>query len=93
MSENNAKRKRKTQRRKPRINPAVEEERLIRVGEAAVFFGIDRSTLWRWMHDPDRAFPPVVRLSRGVAGWPLSALKAWRDRHLAASTKQRGRRG
>ena len=62
---------------------AVEAECLIRVGEAATFLGVSRFTIWRWANDPDRDFPPIIRLSRDVAGWPLNILREYRDRHTA----------
>lgn len=48
----------------------------------ARYGGISDMSLWRWLHDPDLAFPRPLRVNRRRF-WKLVELEAWERRQAA----------
>jgi predicted DNA-binding transcriptional regulator AlpA len=42
--------------------------------------GLSKSTIKRWVNDPDGHFPKPVKLSPRRIGWPADKVYAWRQR-------------
>lgn len=46
------------------------------VRQAVERYGVNRSTLWRWLKT-DPTFPRPISLSPGCSRWKLAELEAW----------------
>ena len=47
-------------------------------------YGISDMSLWRWLNDPDLAFPKPLYI-RGRRFWRISDLEGWEDGRAKAS--------
>jgi prophage regulatory protein len=51
--------------------------RLIRLTDLCEFFGVSRSSVYKWMSEG--TFPEPVRLASRTVRWRVDAIVAWRD--------------
>jgi predicted DNA-binding transcriptional regulator AlpA len=62
----------------PEALPADEE--MIPMKRVVRITGLSKSTIKRWVNDPDSDFPKPVKLSPRRIGWRADQVKAWRKR-------------
>ena len=58
-----------------------QENRVMRVKEAAVFLGIGQATFWRWAKEG--RLPRGIRLSARCTGWRREDLEAFLERQAS----------
>jgi predicted DNA-binding transcriptional regulator AlpA len=50
------------------------------MGDVVRITGLLKSTIKRWVADPDNDFPKPIKLSARRNGWRADQVKAWRKR-------------
>src|SRR5947207_8456967 len=62
----------------PSPEPATAEERYLNREQLRVLVPASDMTIWRWVRDPNVAFPPPVKLGAdGRNYWWLPSVRAW----------------
>ena len=60
--------------------PMPADDAMIGMKDVMRIAGLSKSTIKRWVNDPDNDFPKPVKLSPRRIGWRADAVKAWRER-------------
>jgi predicted DNA-binding transcriptional regulator AlpA len=57
-------------------------DRFGRAKKVCGLLGISRSTLYLWLKDPAKGFPPPLKLGPGTTVWCLADVISWAKSHV-----------
>ena len=66
--------------------PLPADEELIPMKRVVRITGLSKSTIKRWVNDPENDFPKPHKLSKRRIGWRADQVKAWRNRIESAGS-------
>jgi predicted DNA-binding transcriptional regulator AlpA len=66
--------------------PLPADEELIPMKRVVGIAGLSKSTIKRWVNDPENDFPKPVKNSQRRIGWPADQVKAWRKKIESAGS-------
>jgi prophage regulatory protein len=61
-------------------SPLPPDDAMLRMSDVVRITGLSKSTIKRWVADPENGFPKPMKLSPGRIGWRADQVKAWRKR-------------
>jgi len=66
-----------------------DDEELLNMKRVVRIAGVSKSTIKRWVADPESNFPKPVQISKRRIGWRADAVKAWRSKIEAGGSDRR----
>jgi prophage regulatory protein len=61
-------------------SPLPPDDAMLRMSDVMRIAGVSKTTIKRWVADPDNDFPKPIKLSPRRNGWRADQVKAWRKR-------------
>jgi len=61
----------------PATLPELPRTGYIRIATLITFLQVSKSTIWRWVRDPNNSFPKPIRLSEKITVWSAESIHQW----------------